>query len=198
MLLPDPLFIALAGTAIASPGPGVVLTLSNALRHGFWPALGGILGLTCASVVLAALSATGLGLLLAASPTAFTLIKYLGAAYLVYLARRLWQAPPLAPCAAGDAGFGHRFREALLMQFGNPQALLFCIALFPRFMEGAQAPLARFAVLVASYGLLIVLIHSGYAFAARSAQHHLEGERARLVNHVAAVALVGFALATLR
>lgn len=197
MLVPDPLFLAMAGTAVVSPGPGVVLTLSNALRYGYWTALVGILGITTAGVVIAALSATGLGLLIATTPAAFGVIKYAGAAYLIYLAWKLWRAPPPKHRDAVEESLGERYREALVMQFGNPQALVFFIALFPQFLQGVESPLTTFAVLVASYGLLVIVIHSAYALAARQAQRHIEGEHARWVNRVAALCFVGFAIATL-
>lgn len=193
MILPDPLFMAMAGTAVVSPGPGVVLTLSNALRYGYWTALAGILGIATAGVIIAAISATGLGLLLSTSPTAFAAIKYGGAAYLLYLAWKLWRAPPPKHRDAKEESLGERFREALLMQLGNPQALVFFIALFPPFLQGVASPLATFAVLVGCYGLLVIVIHSAYALAARQAQRHIEGEHARWVNRVAAVCFVGFA-----
>jgi threonine/homoserine/homoserine lactone efflux protein len=196
MILPDPLFLAMAGTAVASPGPGVVLTLSNALRYGYWTALAGILGITTAGVVIAGISATGLGLLLSTTPAAFNAIKYGGALYLCYLAWKLWRAPPPKHRDAKEESLAERYREALVMQFGNPQALIFFIALFPQFLQGVASPLATFAVLVASYGLLVVVIHSAYALAARQVQHHIEGEHARWVNRVAALAFVGFAIAT--
>lgn len=166
MLLPDPLFVVLASTAILTPGPGVVLTLSNGARYGYLPALGGILGIGTSSVLIAGLSATGLGVLLATSPAAFTTLKYLGALYLCWLAWKLWRAPPPTMRIAHQGGFAMHYREGVVMQLGNPQALAFFIALFPRFLEGVPQPAAMFAVLVLSYGVLLVLIHSGYALVA--------------------------------
>lgn len=148
----DPLYYIAAGTAIASPGPGVVLTLSNALRFGLRGALGGILGIATGSLFIAGLSATGLGVLLVTSPRVFAALKVAGALYLVYLAWRLWRAAPTAPAAEGgtasttEAGFLDRYRGGVTMQLANPQALAFFIALFPRFLEGAASlPLRRAA-----------------------------------------------------
>jgi threonine/homoserine/homoserine lactone efflux protein len=196
---PDVAFVALAGTAIASPGPGVVLTLTNALRYGQRPAWSGILGIASGSLAIASLSATGLGLLLAASPLAFALLTRAGAAYLLWLAWRLWNAPALTLGSAREANAGHgaRYREGLLMQLGNPQALVFFIALFPPFLHGEGPSGLRFATLVASYALLIAIIHGGYAAAARLLQHQLVGARGQLVNRAAALAFVGFAVAAL-
>ena len=82
------LFVTVAALTVASPGPGVVMTLSNALRFGLRGAFSGILGIACGALVVAALSATSLGLL-ATSATAFTAAKFAGAAYLLYLGIRL-------------------------------------------------------------------------------------------------------------
>ncbi len=77
-----PVFLLVAATTVLSPGPGVVMTLTNSLRYGFRGTLGGILGIAAGALAVAALSATGLGVLLATSAMAFTILKYAGAAYL--------------------------------------------------------------------------------------------------------------------
>ncbi len=79
------LFILFATLTILSPGPGVVLTLSNAVRHGWTGAVPGILGIASGAFVVAAISATSVGLILSTSANAFTALKYAGAAYLLYL-----------------------------------------------------------------------------------------------------------------
>jgi threonine/homoserine/homoserine lactone efflux protein len=199
----DPLYYVAVSTAIASPGPAVVLTLSNALRFGVRGAFGGILGIATGSFVIAGLSATGLGLLLVTSPRVFAALKVAGALYLVYLAWRLWRAPPTAPAGVGTAaategGFGERFRAGVTMQLANPQALAFFIALFPRFLEGAASLPLRFIELVLGYAVLMVLIHGAYVFAAREVQQHLRAGEGRIVNRLAAVAFVIFAALILR
>lgn len=83
------LFLVVAALTVLSPGPGVVMTLSNALRFGLRGAWGGILGLACGAGVVAALSASSLGLLLASLALAFTVAKWIGALYLIHCAYAL-------------------------------------------------------------------------------------------------------------
>jgi homoserine/homoserine lactone efflux protein len=192
------LFVAVAALAILSPGPGVVMTLSNAARDGLRGALAGILGIACGAWVVAALSATGLGLLLAASGTAFQVAKWLGAAYLVYLGVRLWRAPaPQLVCVdAAPAGLRRRFGEGLSLQVSNPKAIAFFLSVLPQFMPpGEQGP-ARFVLLVLTYAGLILVIHSGYALAAQAARRWLQSPRgARLLQRTGGLAFIFFGAA---
>ena len=75
------LFFIIAVATILSPGPGVILTLTNAIRYGFSGAMGGILGIAFGTFIVAGVSATSLGVILATSSIAFSIMKYLGAAY---------------------------------------------------------------------------------------------------------------------
>lgn len=90
-----PLFLMMATVTVLSPGPGVVMTLTNTLRYGLRRTFGGILGIAAGALFVAGLSATGLGILLSTSAAAFTAMKLLGAAYLLYLGIRLWRSPAL-------------------------------------------------------------------------------------------------------
>jgi homoserine/homoserine lactone efflux protein len=193
-----PLFVAVATLAILSPGPGVVMTLTNAVRGGLRGAIGGILGIACGAWVVAAASATGLGLLLAASGTAFTIVKWLGAAYLVYLGVRLWRAPPMVPALAGTGpiAMGQRFKEGLSLQLTNPKAVAFFLSVLPQFLQPAHAGAGWFALLVMTYAVLIVLIHSGYALAAQQAQRWLRSPRGgRLLQRAGALTFIFFGAA---
>lgn len=192
------LFVTVAALAILSPGPGVVMTLTNAVRGGLRGAIGGILGIACGAWVVAAASATGLGLLLATSSAAFTVTKWIGAAYLVYLGLRLWRAPPLAETTvqAGPAGAAQRFREGVSLQLTNPKAVAFFLSVLPQFLEPGEAGTAWFALLVLTYALLIVVIHSAYALAAQRAQHWLRSPRGgRLLQRAGGLAFIFFGAA---
>lgn len=195
------LFLFMATATVFSPGPGVVMTLTNALRYGVRGTFGGILGIAFGALVVAAISATSLGVLLAASTLAFTVLKLLGAAYLVYLGVRLWRAPPFKfnEQTAHEASFGRRFLEGLSLQLTNPKAIFFFLAVFPQFIDPAHHYATQFATLVLTYSALVVIIHSGYAFFARRAKGWLTSERGgRTVNKAAGATFVffGAALAT--
>jgi homoserine/homoserine lactone efflux protein len=196
-----PLFLLVAATTVLSPGPGVVMTITNSLRHGFRAALGGIAGLAAGALAIAAISATGLGVLLATSAVAFTVLRTLGALYLVYLGIRLWQAPPwhLETGPAARASFSRRFSEGLSLQLTNPKAIAFFLAIFPQFIDRSLAGGPQFALLVLTYSTLVVVIHCGYALTAQRARPWLTSERsAKALNRVggATFVLFGAALAT--
>ena len=89
-----PVFLLMAFVTVLIPGPGVVMTLTNSLRYGFRGTFGGILGIAFGAFVVAAISSTSLGVILATSALAFTVLKFIGAAYLIYLGIKFWRSPP--------------------------------------------------------------------------------------------------------
>ena len=189
------LFLFMATATVLSPGPGVVMTLTNALRYGVKGTFGGILGIAFGALVVAAISATSLGVLLATSALAFTVLKLIGAGYLVYLGVRLWRAPPFkfTEQTAHEASFGRRFLEGLSLQLTNPKAIFFFLAVFPQFIDPAHHYATQFTALVLTYSALVVTIHSGYAFFARRAKGWLTSERGgRAVNKSAGATFVFF------
>ncbi len=191
-------FVALAALAVLSPGPGVVMTLSNALRFGLRGTIGGILGIASGTFLVAALSATSLAAILAASATAFSVVRLAGAAYLAYLGVRLWRAAPLSlgSIAAHEARFTRRFLEGLLLQLTNPKAVIFFLAVFPPFIDPRSGYVPQFARLVVTYSTLVVVIHCAYAFLAGQARGWLNSERGgRMVNRAAASAFICFGAA---
>jgi homoserine/homoserine lactone efflux protein len=192
----EPLFATLAAAAIASPGPGVLMTLTNALQHGLRAALGGILGIVAGGFLLAGLCASGVGLVLTASEQAFTAVKLAGAAYLAYLGVRLWRAPA-APVAAARAGSGEgvrlRFLEGLSLQLTNPKAIIFFLSVLPPFLRPADAGAPQFASLLLTWGALMLAIHGLYALFARQARHWLATPgAARAINRVGALTFMAF------
>ena len=198
-----PVFLVVATATVLSPGPGVVMTVTNAIRYGFRGTFGGILGVSAGALAVASISATGLGVLLAASALAFTILKYVGAAYLVYLGIRLWRAPAprFEEHGAHPAGFGRRFVEGLSLQLTNPKAIFFFLSVFPQFIDRSRGFTEQFSLLVVTYSVLVIVIHCGYALTAQRARRWLASERGgRTVNRLGGAAFVffGAALATAR
>ncbi len=191
------LFVTLAALAILSPGPGVLMTLTNAARGGVREAVGGILGIACGAWIVAGLSALGLGVLLATSVLAFALVKLAGAAYLLWLGVRLWRAPPASPSPARvTVRTRHRFVEGLTLQLTNPKAVFFFLAVFPQFMDLAQPDPASFAALVLTYAALVVAIHTGYALLAARARPWLASPRGgRMLNRAGGAVFMFFGAA---
>lgn len=190
-----PLFVVMATATVFSPGPGVVMTLTNSLRYGLRGSLGGILGVACGSLLVALISATSLGVVLATSALAFTALKFAGAAYLAYLGVRLWRAPAFrfAEQQAHPASFGRRFIEGVSLQLTNPKSIFFFLSVFPQFIDASSGYAAQFSVLVLTYGTLVVLIHCLYALFAQRARGWLASERGgRTVNKAGGATFVLF------
>ena len=130
------LCLIMATLTVLSPGPGVVMTLSNALRFGYMGSLGGIAGIAFGTLLVASISASSVGVILATSAVAFTAMKFLGAAYLFYLGIRLWHSPSLtfAERPTQSLGFRRRFLEGLTIQLTNPKAVFFFLSVFLSFL----------------------------------------------------------------
>lgn len=189
------LFLIMATMTILSPGPGVIMTLTNSLREGFRGTLAGILGLASGIVIVAGVSATGLGLVLATSALAFTVIKFVGAAYLIYLGVRLWRAPPFKfqETAARSVSVARRFVEGLSLQVTNPKSIFFFLSVFPQFIDQSAPYGTQFSFLVFTFSALLVAIHCMYAFFAFRAKRWLTSEQGgTVVNKVGGGTLVFF------
>ncbi len=143
------LYLAAVGLLIVTPGPTMLMTLSNAVNHGPARALVSAAGACTASVGIMALSALGLGAVLAASETAFTLLKVLGAGYLVWLGIKTFRNGDrlaLAPSATAAAK-GSLFMQGLLVGASNPKAIFFFAAFFPQFIDPSAPVPPQFALL---------------------------------------------------
>lgn len=192
------LFLTVATLTVLSPGPGVLMTLTNALRYGLRGTIGGILGIAFGALLVAGISATTLGAVLAASALAFTVLKLAGAAYLIYLGARLWRSPPVPVASeqAHQASFKRRFLEGLSLQLTNPKAIFFFLSVFPQFIEGEAGFVRQFALLVLTYAVLVVVIHTGYALFAHQARAWLTSERGgRTVNRLGGATFMCFGVA---
>lgn len=187
------LFIAMAALTILSPGPGVLKSVTNSLNYGWRPALSGVVGLSCGVLCVASLCATGLGMVISASTAAFETLRIAGTIYLVYLGFRLWHAKPsgleLQPAAARL--HRHLYIEGVLLQFSNPNAVIFFVSVLPQFIDHSAPYLPQFSLLVLSFCLLMLLIHGGYVFFAQKARRWLNQSSGRLLNRSGAVVFWG-------
>lgn len=155
----------LAAVLIAiTPGPGAVLSMSIGMRYGYRSALLAILGLQAALLLQLLVVALGLGALLAASETAFGLLKLAGAAYLIWLGVQKWRAPVAAVVAtSSDLPKRGLFVQGLLVNLTNPKAIVFIGALVPQFIDPAQPVAAQYAVIAATLCATDIIVMSGYA-----------------------------------
>lgn len=164
-------FVAASVVLLLIPGPTVLLILSYALSQGRRVALATVAGVTLGDFLAMSASLMGLGALVLASATLFTLLKWVGAVYLVYLGVQLWRSAgsgaalgALAETTAlpARAVFGH----AALVTALNPKSIAFFVAFVPQFVDPA-APLApQFAILIATFVGLAGLNTLAYALLA--------------------------------
>jgi len=189
------LFLLMAAVTVVCPGPGVVMTLTNALRYNMAGTFAGILGIAIGAFVVAAISATSLGALLATSPQAFSVVKYIGVAYLIYLGIRLWRAPAFKfkEQPAHEVSFVRRIMEGVSLQLTNPNVILFYLSVFPQFIDPELGYSIQFISMVCTYSALIVIIHWLYAITARRAKGWFTSELGGLaLNRVAGFTFILF------
>nr|WP_255429553.1 LysE family translocator [Ramlibacter albus] len=139
---------------ILAPGPTMLMCMTNAINHGRGAAMASSFGALAASVCIMALSALGLGALLAASEAAFTVLKAIGAAYLIWLGIRTFRSGGGAGLQiASDVPVQTRsmFLQGFLVGASNPKALLFFAAFFPQFIDPTQPVFAQFAILSGTF-----------------------------------------------
>jgi len=157
---------------IAIPGPSALISMTHGLRYGRKQALATVTGGVLAAMMLMTASALGLGAILAASTTAFTVLKVVGAAYLIWLGIAAWRdnSEPAAVNAVEleeAPGALRLFRKGFMVGISNPKDLLFFAALFPNFVDASQPHAAQFATLAVTWAVLDLSIMFSYACAGR-------------------------------
>jgi threonine/homoserine/homoserine lactone efflux protein len=144
-------FVMIEAVLSMTPGPAVLYVLSQAIRRGPVKSVWGTWGILSANTLYFALSATSLGAVIVASYKLFFLIKWLGAAYLVYLGLRSFfgKASVMSlPDSRDDSRSGPRiFRDGFFLQAANPKALLFFTAILPQFIDERHSVVFQILVL---------------------------------------------------
>lgn len=202
------LFCSLALLTAFSPGPAVLLAVSNAAAHGARRALIGSAGNALGVFLVAATAMLGLGALLKTSAWLFGALKLAGAAYLIWLGIRQWRArDDLFASAPALAAVGsprgpllrNMFLQGLLVASTNPKSILFFTALLPQFMR-VDAPLApQFFALTLSFAACTVLSHLCYVAMARVLRRWFaQPRRARWLNRALGTGFAAMGLGLLR
>ncbi|RSZ37646.1 LysE family translocator [Variovorax beijingensis] len=180
-------------------GPNNLLSVTNGARHGVSPAVIAAGGRLAAFAIMIAIAGLGMGAVLVASELAFDVIKYIGAAYLVWIGIRLLRAPaPAAEAQASDAAAPPSMRALVRQEFtvaaGNPKAILVFTAFFPQFVvPGAYA--TSYLLLGTTFLLLEVVAIALYAMLGARMRRLASGSRAmRWFNKVSGSMMVGFGL----
>ena len=175
-------FLAAALVIAVSPGPGAVLSMSTGLRYGYAAALRAIAGLQIALLLQLCVVALGLGAVLATSEAAFAVVKFAGAAYLIWLGVQKWRSPP-EPIGGDGEGLRVQSRrqlyaQGILVNLTNPKAIVFIAALVPQFIVPDRPQWPQFAIIGATMCGVDTIVMSGYALLATRLRRWLRNPRA--------------------
>jgi len=159
------------------PGPTIIMVVSQALAHGKRVAFASVLGVGLGDLFAATLSIVGVGTLLAASATAFTVLKWVGAAYLIWIGIKMWRAPvssfELSDKTDGSASFTV-FRDAFLVTLFNPKGIVFFVAFVPQFIQPTADFMPQAIVFILVFVILGVLNAAAYALLAAHAREWIK------------------------
>jgi threonine/homoserine/homoserine lactone efflux protein len=150
------LFVVAALLLLLTPGPAVLYIVTRSIDQGRRAGLVSMLGVHCGTLVHIAAAAAGLSALLMASATAFSVVKYLGAGYLVYLGvRRLLDRSTLAADRPAAVSLRRAFVDGFVVNLFNPKIALFFLAFLPQFADVARG---RVGVQILALGLIFVAL----------------------------------------
>ena len=190
-------FAVASSVLLAIPGPTVLLVVSYALGHGRKATAGTVAGVALGDFTSMTASLLGLGALLAASAAIFTMLKWIGAAYLIYMGIRLWRTPvnnsgaEPVPETTSRRIFLHAYAVTAL----NPKSIIFFVAFLPQFLDTARPLLPQMAIFEATFLVLATANAAAYAFMAAAARQRIrQASLRRTVNRVGGSLLVGAGL----
>jgi threonine/homoserine/homoserine lactone efflux protein len=194
------LFVTMTFLVSATPGPNMLLVMSNSARLGFRAALATMAGCLSALLAMMSISAAGLGALLQAFPSVFEALRWIGAGYLVYLGIKIWRAP--LPDSAPEAA--HRltrsanptalFRQGVLVAASNPKAILFAAAFLPQFIRPELPKLPQFVILLLTFAVIEVSWYLVYASSGRRLAGYLRRAPVlKTFNRLTGGVFIGFA-----
>jgi threonine/homoserine/homoserine lactone efflux protein len=174
--VPDPktlvAFSVVSLALVAVPGPGVLYVVARSFDQGRRAGLASMFGIQSAEVVYIFAAAVGLSAMLAASATTLSVLRYAGAAYLIFLGVRQWRSPE-APSGLPRRSQHRVFAQGFVVQMLNPKVALFFLAYFPQFLDPEAAVLPQVALLGTLYIAIACASDAGYVLAASSLRERI-------------------------
>ncbi|MEO5326001.1 LysE family translocator [Mesorhizobium sp. CC13] len=191
-------FAAASAVLLVIPGPTILLVVSYALGQGWRTALPMAVGVALGDFTAMTLSMLGIGALLAASATIFTIVKWIGAAYLIYLGIKLFRAggaldaKPRTDAASAAKMMAHAWIVTAL----NPKSITFFVAFLPQFLDRSADFWTQMAIFELTFLTLAFANAFGYALVAARARKVVSNPRAiRIFNRTGGTLLVGAGIA---
>ena len=180
------LFSSALFIAAASPGPGIAAIVARVLGRGPRDAIAFSIGVALGDVVWLTFAILGLAALAQAFHEVFLVIKYAGAAYLLYIAYKIWTAPAVARDVTAEERAEHPAKlllGGLALTLGNPKTIVFYLALLPTILDLTRITALGFAELVAATLTVLSVVFAGYiVLAARARQLFTTPKAIRILN----------------
>ena len=194
-------FVAASSILLAIPGPTILLVISYALGHGQKVASAVVAGVALGDFTAMTASMLGLGALLATSAALFTVLKWVGAAYLIYLGIKLWRAPAsseVQEAAAPKERPLRIFLHAYVVTALNPKSIIFFVAFLPQFLELTRPLFTQILIFEATFLTLATLNATLYGLAASMARNTIRRPKVqRIVNRTGGSLMIGAGLLAL-
>lgn len=142
------------------PGPSMLLALTHGMKYGAKRTIASALGNVSVTLLQAAISIAGLGAILIASEGLFNIIKWIGAAYLIYMGLCIWRSPNMTISERPSNHYPTKvplrkmYLQAAFVTAGNPKAIVFFTAVFPQFIDPNAAYIPQFSILMGTGGII--------------------------------------------
>ena len=197
-MLPSPTFLLAAGVLAITPGPGIAYVVARTVAGGRAEGIASCLGTAAGGLVHVLAAAFGLSLIIARSAAAFSTVKYLGAAYLVWLGVRTLASStsPSQPLAIRRSGPAKALRDGIIVEALNVKTAIFFLAFIPQFVVPERALAPQFILL----GAICVMLNTAADALAVMLAHNFASSRAarsareRLLSRVSGVTMLGLGL----
>jgi threonine/homoserine/homoserine lactone efflux protein len=177
-------FVLASGVLAVTPGPGVLYVVTRSLVQGRRCGLASVAGVALGNLGNAFAAAVGLAALFAVSSMAFALIKYAGAAYLIYLGVRMFRAPPaeISAVLRSPVPLRRVFRDGFVVALLNPKTTVFFAAFLPQFLAPGASPLPQSMALGTLFVVIAGVTDSVYALLAGTVAPALQRHGLRRVS----------------
>lgn len=195
-------FVTIALITTVTPGPATLLALSNSVKFGpanaFWSSFGNAIGLLLVSIGVI----TGLGAILHSSALLFTILKFTGAVYLIYMGYKQWRSgyeyrDTQCRNTGSDIKKGKLFLQGVVVALTNPKAIVFFLGIFPLFIDPSTTLLPQFSILTITFSFCGLISHSIYLTLSSPINRSLKNlKRVKLFNRLVGsiFTLMGFSL----
>ena len=193
-------FTLAAMVVLIVPGPTIILVISQSIVHGRRAVMPMAAGVTLGDFTAMTVSLLGLGAILAASAALFSILKWIGAAYLIYLGIKLWRSDPQShtlSLSASKASGASLCRSAIIVTALNPKSIAFFVAFLPQFINPQTKTWPQFVVLGATFLFLAALNAALYGFFAGQLRETMQHAGVhRFFNRCGGSALIGAGVIT--